>query len=65
MFTVSDVLEELRKAVKSKTQKSVSVQLGFTPQFINDVVRGRREVSAELAKSLGYERKVYFVRIGK
>ena len=62
LFTTDDVLAELRKRVAANGQKWVAVDLGLSSQFINDVLRGRREMSKSLAMALGYERKVYFER---
>ena len=47
---------------RGTTQKSVSIKLGFSPQFINDVVGGRRSVTDALAESLGFRRVSYFVK---
>lgn len=63
LFTDTDLRVELVKRLDGKTQKELALQLGFAPQFINDVVHGRREISLDLAKALGYQRKVYFARV--
>ena len=53
-YTESQVLDSLRGMVAKSTQRQTAVALGFTPQFVNDVLAGRRSVSAALASSLGF-----------
>ena len=59
---------KIRKILKEQLQKrgdqkALAARLGFTPQFLNDVVNGRRGVSKELAESMGYRKlPVQFVR---
>ena len=43
------------------SQKAVAKKLGFTPSFINDVLKGRREMTEALAAKLGFKRVVTFV----
>ena len=52
---------EVRKILKEQLQrrgdqKKLAASLGFSPQFLNDVVNGRRKVTAELAESMGYHK---------
>ena len=54
----------IRERVGLTSQKRVAAGLGITPQFLNDVLRGRRDVSENLAMALGYRRCVYFERVG-
>ena len=59
--TESDVLADLHGRVKQFGRQSVVArELGFTPQYICDVLKGNRPVSTQLAKALGYERMVVF-----
>lgn len=37
----------------------------MTPQFINDVLRGRREISENLAKGLGFIRVINYVKAAR
>ena len=50
-----------RCAVEAGSQKEAAAILKISPQYFNDVVRGKREVSAELAERLGFEKVVSFV----
>ena len=64
-YTDSEVLKYLRERFtppRGLTQKEVARRLGFSPQFINDVVGGRRAVTDALAESLGFRRVSYFVK---
>jgi plasmid maintenance system antidote protein VapI len=44
-----------------KTWKAVARQLNVSPSYLSDIVNGRREVSAQLAKKLGCRRRVEYV----
>ena len=55
----------LRRLIRELgSQKAAAEKLGFTPQFINDVLRGRREMTEALASKLGYKRIVSYVPKG-
>jgi predicted transcriptional regulator len=53
-YTAQYVLEELNRRVSYRSQKLVAADLGFTPQFINDIIKQRRLLSDKLAESLGF-----------
>jgi len=54
-YTEGEVLKELRERIDAEKQQAVVArQLGFTPQFLNDVVGGRRPITERLANSLGF-----------
>lgn len=57
-----DVLMELARECKRTSQKATAKRLGFTPQFINDVLNGRRKITDNLAAKMGYQRVTRFVR---
>jgi DNA-binding transcriptional regulator YdaS (Cro superfamily) len=46
-------------------QKACAKEHGVSPQFINDVIHGRREMTERLALSLGYRRVVTFEEVPK
>lgn len=55
----------LRRLIRELgSQKAAAKRLGFTPQFINDVLQGRREMTEALASKLGYKRVVSYVPKG-
>jgi hypothetical protein len=53
-FTAEYVLEELERRALHQSQKLVAGDLGFTPQYINDVLKRRRLLSDNLAEKLGF-----------
>lgn len=53
-YTEGEVLNALRIAVSRSNQVSVAKSLGFSPQFLSDVLGERRPVTRELASSMGY-----------
>jgi plasmid maintenance system antidote protein VapI len=59
----SEVIKELKRRVGKTSQKEVAAALRMSPQFINDVLKGRREMSENLARSLGYIRVVNYVKV--
>lgn len=57
------LLEELRERVKRQpSQKVAAGDLGFTPQFLSDILSGRRAITERLAASLGYRRIVEYIK---
>lgn len=63
--TEAEVREELRRRVqKVETQKEAATVLGVSAQYLNDVLRGRREIAATLAQALGYQRITLFTALG-
>jgi transcriptional regulator with XRE-family HTH domain len=61
----NEALLELRKRVESSSQKDVAAGLMFSPTYISEVLAGKREVSAPLAKALGYKRITQYVKLRK
>jgi DNA-binding transcriptional regulator YdaS (Cro superfamily) len=57
-ITQDDLLTELRKRVSVTTQKAVADELGISPMYMNDLLRGRRDISERIAEKMGY-RKVF------
>jgi plasmid maintenance system antidote protein VapI len=55
-YSADEILNLLRLRVENRTQKEVAATLGFTPQFLNDVLAGRRDLTDNLALALGFER---------
>ena len=53
-YTDSDLLAVLKSKVDYLSQKEVAIALGFTPQFINDVLAERRPITEKLAAALGF-----------
>lgn len=58
-YTADEVMEVLRKEAKKLGQKQAAASLGFSPQFICDVLKGKRKLTAKLSLALG------FIDIGK
>ena len=52
----------MRQMVKDAgSQKAAAEIMRISPQYFNDAVRGKREISAELAERMGFEKIVLFV----
>lgn len=61
----ADLVTLLAKECWKSNQKTVAEQLGISPQYLSDILRGRREITGEVASKLGFERVVTFVRWGE
>ena len=53
---------ELRKMLRGSTQKNVADMLGISPQYLCDVVQGRREPGPKILDALHLERLVIYRR---
>jgi hypothetical protein len=57
------IVEELRSLTDRKRGLvSTASDLGFTPQYIHQVVNGHRGVSERLAEAMGYRRVIEYER---
>jgi len=50
------LLDILQKKTIDKTQREVAKELGISYQYLNDILQGRRNISDNIAKRLGYTR---------
>jgi hypothetical protein len=57
-YTVDEVFAHLQEETRRTTAQYVATQYGFSPQYINDVLHGRRKLAEKLANALGF----YLVR---
>ena len=53
-YTESQVLDVLRETVAKGTYREAAAVIGVVPQYLNDVLAGRRQLSAKLAFRLGF-----------
>lgn len=59
----SHLITELKNLTERKFGlKKTATELGFTPQFIWDVVNGKRGMTENLANAMGYRRVVEYER---
>lgn len=59
-YSQSDLLKVLNERIAGSSQKTVAEALGVTPQLVNDLVHGKRDISERIAKALGYTREIVF-----
>lgn len=64
-YTHEQMVDGLRKVAEEKTQKHAAIDLGISPQYFNDLLHGKREITERVAKELGFRRRVVFERIAK
>lgn len=56
------VIELLRKRQAGRTQKEVAEELGVTPQFLHDVLNGRRNPSDRILEYVGLKWEIVKVK---
>jgi transcriptional regulator with XRE-family HTH domain len=54
------IVELLEKFLKAMSQKDLALKLEVTPQYLNDVLRGRREAGPKILKGLGLKKRVSY-----
>jgi transcriptional regulator with XRE-family HTH domain len=54
-MTTQKPLSELKKRLKSKTQKELAKELNISPAYLNDILNGRRSIDSLAISKLGYE----------
>ena len=57
-----DVIELLKKHLKDRTQLDFARDLDISPQFLNDLLRGRRDPSEKILTYLGLRRAIIKVK---
>lgn len=53
-----DVIELLKKQLNDRTQLDFARDLDISPQFLNDLLRGRRDPSEKILTYLGLKREI-------
>jgi transcriptional regulator with XRE-family HTH domain len=56
----SQLIKVIKSYVACSSQKKVARHLNITPQYLNDILHGRRDISEQVADRLGYRRLVVF-----
>lgn len=55
-------VELIRSKLRNMTQRELADELGISPGFLGDIVRGRRPASDPVVDALGLERVVTYRR---
>jgi len=59
------LIEELRGRSDASSQNEVAAELGISPQFLSDLLAGRKDITRRVAEAMGYRRMVVFVKTRK
>lgn len=51
---MNEIIKELQKRLKSKSQKELAKELGISQPYLSDIIKGNRGAD-EIAKKLGYQ----------
>lgn len=60
IYSQAELLEELHALVAESSQTAVAAQLGLSVSMVNDLLRGRRDISERIAEAMGYSREIIF-----
>ena len=64
MKTAEDIREMLREAIKKAgNQKRWAELAGVSPQYVSDVLKGRREPGESIAKMFGYKSITLYIKV--
>lgn len=55
-ITTKELLGKIRSAVKKKGLTELAKEIGFSRQFVNNVLQGDKEISKNLAAAFGYKK---------
>lgn len=60
-----DVFRILRQTIKEKygNQRTFAEKVGCTPQYVSDVMNGRRDIPSQFLKAAGIRQITYFERV--
>ena len=57
-----EVVELLRVlATQSDSQSDLAAEIGISPQYLNDILRGRRDPGETVLRYLGLQKRVIYV----
>ncbi len=56
------ILEIINRRLETTSQRELAKELGVSPQYLHDVINGRRSVGTEIPKALGLEKHVEYKR---
>jgi plasmid maintenance system antidote protein VapI len=59
------VILQLKRMCAEDNQRNVAAALGISESLLSRILNGRRAISTDLAKRLGYKRKIVLDKIGK
>lgn len=58
-------LELLKTRLKGRTQKALADELGVSPAYLSDILRGKRDPGPQVLGALGLERVVAYQKAGE
>lgn len=56
-----DVLHALRAECKWETQQVVAGRLGISPQYLSDIMRGKRSLPSSIARYYGLQQNMVYI----
>lgn len=57
-----EVVDEIIRLSNRQGQKKTAEQVGISPQYLHDIINGRRLLSKSVAANLGYEPSCWWVK---
>lgn len=59
-MTEIELIEKLKQMIRNSNQKRTAINLGISPQYLNDIINGRRNIGAKVLQALGLRRVIYY-----
>ena len=53
-YAKGDVMQALREMIAESSQRQVAAGLGYSPQYISQVLKGKKALTADLAYRVGF-----------
>jgi predicted transcriptional regulator len=64
VLTIESVLEMLRrKAGSAGSQRELADKIGISPQYLSDILAGKRQPGAAVERYLGLERRIVYEKV--
>lgn len=64
-LTQDQVLNRLRAIVKTRTQASLSAEIGVSRSFLNEVIKGTRPPTGKILDYLGLRAQIIYIKKGE
>jgi transcriptional regulator with XRE-family HTH domain len=58
ILTSDEILEQIREVISTSSLRQVAKDMGISAPYLSDILLGRRMISENVARVLGYERSV-------
>lgn len=65
-ITEEEIMRQLNKFIKGKTQEKAAKALGISPAYLSDILQGKRSVvGPTILKRFGYQKQIVITKLPK